>query len=1053
MTLKEFKGVILDLDGVITGTARVHGIAWESMFNDYLKMVAERDNTPFVPFDREKDYLEYVDGKPRMDGVKSFLESRGIQLPFGDFDDPPDAETICGLGNRKNKDFQKVLRKEGPDVFDSTMAFIKACKKRGIKIGVASSSRNCKLILELADIEKYFDTRVGGIISRKLNLNGKPAPDIFITAARRMGLNPGECVVIEDAISGVQAGRNGNFGLTLGIAREIEGEALVKNGADIVVRDMAEISLDRIDQWFEKGIEADGWNLTYNAFDPEDEKLRETLTAVGNGYLGTRGSYEGEHASDVHYPGTYIAGVYNKPSTIVGGKRIYNNDFVNCPNWTLIEFAIGESGYLSPLKMNILSYQHTLNMKDGVMQRALLCKDGVGRITRIQSRRVASMANPHVCAIKFDITPLNYTDTIRIRSAIDGTVINDNVLRYRQLNSKHLAPVSQGKTGSGIYLHVQTRQSKYQIVLNAKTKIYQQDKSIRPRKTVFQKKGYIAEVITLDAKENITVSVEKFVTLFTSVDTGGITYRNVAARTLRSIKSFKDVIGSNARAWSRIWKKTDIRIHGDRFMQKVTRLHIYHLLVAASPNNRTIDAGITARGLHGEAYRGHVFWDELYILPFYNLRFPEISKALLMYRYRRLDGARKYAEENGYQGAMYPWQTADGGTEETQIVHYNPKNDTWGPDLSRLQRHVSIAVFYNVWRYANDTNDTKFINEYGAEMMIEIARFWASAAYVDKDTGKYSIKGVMGPDEFHEKLPGSDAHGIKDNAYTNIMVVWLLEKAMEVLRGLSSRTFNRICENIGFKVEETEKWKDICKKMDVILSDDGIISQFDGYFDLKELDWQYYREKYGDIHRMDRILKAEGDSPDAYKVAKQADVLMTFYVLAPETVARILKQLGHPVEDPIELLKKNYEYYEQRTSHGSTLSKVVHAVISSYMADEETAWKWFVEAMQSDIYDTQGGTTPEGIHCGVMAGTLDVVTRYFAGIDFSHKVPEINPHLPHHFREMSLKVCHQHIWYDIELTQNKLQLTVTGQLKSPLPVKVQGKTVKIRAGKRRSVRL
>ncbi len=331
MTLKRFKGVILDLDGVITGTARVHGLAWESMFNDYLKMVAERDNTPFVPFDREKDYLEYVDGKPRMDGVKSFLESRGIQLPFGDFDDPPDIETICGLGNRKNKDFQKVLRKEGPDVFDSTMAFIKECKKRGIKIGVASSSQNCKLILELANIEKYFEARVGGVISRELNLNGKPEPDIFITAAKWMGLKPGECVVVEDAISGVQAGRNGNFGLTLGIAREIEGEALIKNGADIVVRDMAEISLDRINQWFGKGIEADGWNLTYDAFDPEDEKLRETLTAVGNGYLGTRGSYEGEHASDVHYPGTYMAGVYNKPSTMVGGKRIYNNDFVNCP--------------------------------------------------------------------------------------------------------------------------------------------------------------------------------------------------------------------------------------------------------------------------------------------------------------------------------------------------------------------------------------------------------------------------------------------------------------------------------------------------------------------------------------------------------------------------------------------------------------------------------------------------------------------------------------------------------------------------------------------------
>jgi beta-phosphoglucomutase-like phosphatase (HAD superfamily) len=187
VTRKKFKGVILDLDGVVTGTARVHGLAWESMFNDYLIKVADRDGRPFVPFDPEKDYLEYVDGKPRMDGVKSFLESRGIHLPFGDFSDSPNKETICGLGNRKNKDFQKVLRREGPDVFGSTMAFIRECKRRGIKIGVASSSQNCKLILELGKIEKYFETRVCGIVSRELKLKGKPDPDIFVTAAERLG--------------------------------------------------------------------------------------------------------------------------------------------------------------------------------------------------------------------------------------------------------------------------------------------------------------------------------------------------------------------------------------------------------------------------------------------------------------------------------------------------------------------------------------------------------------------------------------------------------------------------------------------------------------------------------------------------------------------------------------------------------------------------------------------------------------------------------------------------------------------------------------------------
>jgi len=1056
-----FKGVILDLDGVITGTARVHGLAWESMFNDYLKMAAKRDHTPFVPFDREKDYLQYVDGKPRMNGVKSFLESRGIELPFGDYEDPPDKETVCGLGNRKNIDFQEVLRREGPDVFDSTIAFIKNCRKLGIKIGVASSSRNCKLILELGKIEHYFGTRVDGEVSRELNLKGKPDADIFVVAAANLGLKPGECVVVEDAISGVQAGKNGNFGLTLGIAREIDGDTLLQHGADIVVRDMAEMTVDRIKEWFENGIEADGWNLTYNTFVPEEEKLRETLTAVGNGYMGVRGHFECEKASDFHYPGTYIAGMYNKVATTVGGKRIYNNDFVNCPNWTSIEFAIGLGAFVSPLKMNILSYQHNLNMKEGVMERTLVCKDGSGRITLIQSSRIASMADAHLGALKFDITPLNYSDVIHIRSLIDCRIINDNVPRYRQLNSQHLVPVSQGPITGGVYLSAKTSRSKYKIVMTAKMFVKQGEQTLRCKKAVVQKRGRIAQVATYKAQKNTTCTIEKIVSVFTSLDKnidnlrleGVKALSNDSGRRSGKAKSFDDLFAPHIRAWAKIWNKADIRIDGDRFTQKVARLHAYHMLVSASPHNQTIDAGITARGLHGEAYRGHVFWDEIYILPFYNCHFPQISKALLMYRYNRLDGARQYARDNGYQGAMYPWQTADGGDEETQEVHYNPNDDSWGPDLSRRQRHVSIAIFYNVWRYVYDTDDYEFLQRYGAEMMLDIARFWASIAQFDKTSGKYSIAGVMGPDEFHEKLPGSDSPGIKDNAYTNIMVVWLLEKALEVIRTLSTRSRNRITAKIGLDDNEISQWEDIRRKMNVILSEDGVISQFDGYFGLKELDWEGYRKKYGNIHRMDRILKQEGDSPDNYKVAKQADTLMTFYVLLPDEVARILNELGYEVNNPIELLKRNYQYYEGRTSHGSTLSKVVHAILSSYFKDRETAWEWFTEAMKSDIYDTQGGTTPEGIHCGVMAGTLDVITRYFAGIDFSQEIPQISPNLPKHWTRLAMKVCHRKMWYDLEFFHHQIKVTLSGKGRTSQTLAINAKTVKLKPGQSRTVRI
>ncbi len=1051
MVLTKLKGVIFDLDGVITGTARVHALAWESMFNDFLKKNAEKENIPFAPFDSDYDYLQYVDGKPRPEGVKSFLKSRGIELPFGELDDSPDSDTICGMGNRKNLDFQKVLRREGPDVFETSVKFVKDLKKKGIKVGVASSSRNCRLILHLAGIEALFETRVDGEVSRELNLKGKPDPDIFVTAAGNLGLMPGECVVVEDAISGVQAGRNGNFGLTLGIARSIDGEILRCNGADMVVRDLGEISIKDMENWFKHGIEEDGWNLTYHGFYPENEKLRETLCTVGNGYMGVRGCFEGESASDIHYPGTYIAGVYNRLGTKIHNKMIYNNDFVNCPNWLLIEFRIGTSDFLSLLKMDLLSYTQTLSFRDGILERSFIFNDGLGRITRIRSKRLTSMADPHICAIKYEITPLNYSEKITLRSSIDGNVINDGVERYRQLNSKHLSLVAHGESRDGIFLHVQTNRSKCQIVMNARTAVCQNGKQLTTAKGISKKKARISEEIEIDVLANTTYTVEKYVSVYTSLDRGVSNPKKAAQDAVSQIKSFKKIYLAHAKTWKSLWDRADIRINGDRFVQKTTRLHIYHLLVTASPHNTVIDAGMPARGLHGEAYRGHIFWDELYILPFYNIRFPEITRALLMYRYNRLNDAKRYAVQNGYEGAMYPWQTADSGAEETQEVHFNPKDGSWGPDLSRLQRHVSIAVFHNVWKYVSDTGDRKFLEDYGAEIMLEIARFWASIATYDTDTEKYHIKGVMGPDEFHEQLSGADEHGLKDNAYTNVMVVWLLEKSLELIESLSKKTLVRLKGKIGFSAGEIKRWQEISKNMNIVMLDGKIISQFDGYNALKELDWDYYRNKYGDIHRMDRILKAEGNSPDLYKVTKQADTLMMFYVLAPGEVQHILNHLGYQVDDAIQLLKENYRYYEKRTSHGSTLSKIVHAVISSYMDEGNTVWGWFVEAMKSDIFDTQRGTTIEGIHSGVMAGSLDIIMRCFAGINLSGIIPEVNPHMPGHWNSLAFRICHRNIWYDLEITQKGVKVRARGKVKKPVLIKVYEKEIRLTPGKKRIV--
>ena len=247
-----FQAVIFDLDGVITKTALVHSSAWCAMFNDYLRYREKKNGEPFREFTHSFDYLQFIDGKPRYKGVDSFLVSRGISIPYGDPSDDPDKETICGLGNKKNFFFNEVLKRDGVEVYESTILLIRQLKDEGIKIGVASSSKNCRAVLERAGLLGLFETMVDGLVSAQLGLRGKPEPDIFITASDNMGVLYNLTVIVEDAVSGVQAGKKGGFGLVLGIAREGNSKELKKNGADIVVEDISELGgIRNIDKWFQ----------------------------------------------------------------------------------------------------------------------------------------------------------------------------------------------------------------------------------------------------------------------------------------------------------------------------------------------------------------------------------------------------------------------------------------------------------------------------------------------------------------------------------------------------------------------------------------------------------------------------------------------------------------------------------------------------------------------------------------------------------------------------------------------------------------------------------
>ncbi len=1024
MSEYSFNAVVFDLDGVITRTASVHSAAWKQMFDEFLTAYSEKTGQPFQEFTHADDYLPYVDGKPRYKGVASFLKSRGIELPYGDPSDPPHRETVCGLGNRKNELFNQMIAQGNVEVFPTTVDFIRELREKKIKVGVASSSKNTQAILEATGLADLFETRVDGVVSAELNLRGKPEPDIFTTACDNLGVYYDRAVIVEDAVSGVQAGQNGNFGLVLGVAREGNELELKVNGADIVVRDVEEIDIDRIEEWFSEGLIEDQWSLSYHDYSRESEGHREALCTLGNGYFGTRGAMEECEASDTNYPGTYIAGVYNRLESQAARRTVVNEDFVNCPNWLPITFRIGTSPpglggiegglgngeWLDPNKVELLSFTRRLDFRDGVLHRRMVVRDAMGRETLIESQRLASMAQPHLAALRYRITPLNYSGRVSVRCGLNGDLVNAGVQRYRQLSSKHLQPIAAGGQGASSYVVVQTNQSRIRIAEAAKLLVSVDDQRVEPEIALEEKPGAVYSIFDLQAQQDTPIGVEKVVAIYTSRDEGGGDLLEAAQEVVRSVNGFDEVQQASAAAWADIWKKIDIEIEGNRLAQKLLRLNLYHTMVTASPHNAHLDAGIPARGLHGEAYRGHIFWDELFILPLYNLHFPDTARSVLLYRYRRLDRARAYAKEHGYEGAMFPWQSGSDGREETPLLHLNPLSGEWGPDYSSLQRHVSLAIAYNVWQYFSITHDLEFLEDYGAEMFLEICRFWASKTSYNEKTGRYEIDKVMGPDEYHEKYPDSAEGGLKDNSYTNIMVVWAFNKAFEILDRLDGKAREKLERRIGLSAEELARWGDITRRIHIPLStactelgqSNGILEQFDGYFELKELDWEAYKSKYGNIARIDRILKAEGKSPDDYKVAKQADALMVFYNLHPDELAKILTEAGYPVQE--DLLRVNFDYYFKRTSHGSTLSKPVHAYLANLIGERELSWRLYVDALKSDYDDVQGGTTKEGIHTGVMAGSAVLALRAYAGLNPDGEQVSIDPRLPASWRKMRFNI-------------------------------------------------
>ena len=790
------------------------------------------------------------------------------------------------------------------------------------------------------------------------------------------------------------------------------------------------------------------WTLAYDAFDPQEEGLREALTSTGNGYFCTRGALSWSEADGVSYPGTYTHGGYNRETTIMAGVPVLNEDLVNLPNWLLLELRIEGEEAIEVNNVEILSYRQEYDVRNAVLKRNQRFRDRAGRETTLETQRFVSMADMHQAAMQWTITAENWSGKVEMISALDGRVTNRGVARYRQLEGRHLEPVSPRTYGPEIIaLEARTRQSRIFVAEAARTRVYGEHEQLDVERTLYQMQDYIHQVHSFEVKEKEPVRVEKMVAFYTSHDNAINEPLVNAGKAVGRYPAFEEALLYHARAWNELWEVCDLRVPKDERVQLLLRVHIAHILQVCSPHTADLDAGVPARGLNGEAYRGHIFWDELYIYPFLNFRLPEITRELLMYRYRRMGEARAAAKESGYSGAMFPWQSGSDGQEETQVVHLNPKSGKWEPDLSHNQRHVSAAIFYNIWHYYDTTGDFEFLRDYGAEMMLEIARFWSSIAHFNPERGRYEIHGVMGPDEFHEKYPGSDEEGLRNNAYTNVMVAWICEIVQEALDLLPERLRRSLCARLGLTDEEIDTWREMSHKMFVPFHDDGIISQFEGYEDLEELDWDAYREKYGNIQRLDRILRAEGDDPDRYKLAKQADIVLLFFLFPEEELKRLFERLGY--EYAPDTARKNIDYYDRRTSHGSTLSFIAHAGVLAGL-DPESSWERYMVALESDVGDVQGGTTQEGIHMGVMAGTLDLIQRAYLGTEIRDGTLYFEPKPVGNLDGLSFPMRFRGMPLEVKLEGGKL--TVTAQSDSfsqPIYVGVRDTVREIETGESR----
>lgn len=675
------------------------------------------------------------------------------------------------------------------------------------------------------------------------------------------------------------------------------------------------------------------WLIKEDGWDPKLQGVRETQFTLGNGFICTRGVLE-EIPYDA-YPGTYMAGIYDKTTAQVP-------EIVNLPN--PVNFKIICNGEKLDIgAMDVLKHERILDMGKGLLVRKTLYSNSKKERLLYQSMRFITMHDKNIGAIQIYLTALDASTDITIVAGADTSITNRGVLTEGR--KRHFRVVEMKED----YICIEIFESKKKIVYQTELYALNKDKiRLIPR-----------EAHSFHLRKGRTIS---FILVFSiSLNTQNSKMPRV---------SFNKLLKRHIDTWEKKWDTANVEINGDPDIDKAMRFNIYHMLIATPYNGNSVGA----RTLSGEGYRGHIFWDaEIFLMPFYLYTNPQASKSMLMYRNNRLNPARQIAKQKGYKGAMFPWESADTGFESTP---------TWFKDLDgsiiriytmEMEHHITADIAYGVNQYWIATGDIEFMLRYGLEIMFETARFWRSRV-----SGN-SIKHVIGPDEFHIN--------VNNNAYTNIMAKWNLKTASLLYDELIKkypREVSRTLKRINLSRKEIDRWDEAAEKI-LIPKRDKLIEAFSGYFKKKEFRITSLDNNLMPVFPKGMLLSKIGQT----KLVKQADVVMLLHLLSGLF--------------DFETKKINYEYYNKRSLHKSSLSPSIYAAVGAEIGDITRAYQYFTVSCLADLNDMHGNTN-EGIHAASCGGTWQALIMGFCGMHIKNGVIGFNPRLPKHWKSVRFKI-------------------------------------------------